>query len=480
MELDPDFIKENLIEIGKKEGLILLKEFIENSTERLIRRKALEYYGELEDGKNFNFFENIFFSDEDLEMRLIAGKVLKTNYSTHKKLISLLEYALKKMGNMEQKIFSLRTLHSIDSIKVRKIIMEYMKSIIKTRFKNNVEGITEVILKYDYKNNLPESLIEICTNLILNDYYVNVCGFLSTLRKGRIVSLDCESLAIKRIRDITGIKNLNDLEHLNIQRTKIRYLDDLHHFKNLKYLNLSYNTIQEIENLSSLADLEELDLSYNKISKIINLESLNKLKKLSLANNMVKEIENLDSLVNLEDLNLAHNKIMEIKNLENQVKLKKINLSSNRIEKLTGFEGLTNLIWLSVNNNRISQITGLSSLSNLRLLYISNNQVEKIEGLDNLLNLRKLELSNNRISYLEGLENLPELQELYLDDNSIEKLDGLDYLKNLIILHIGRNKITQFRSDDIKNQTNLNFLFLNENPLDQQSWEHYSKRFRFP
>ncbi|MFW9895955.1 MAG: hypothetical protein ACFFD7_09155, partial [Candidatus Thorarchaeota archaeon] len=221
MELDPDFIKENLSEIGKKEGLILLREFIENSTEPHIRRKALENYGELEDGKNFNFFEDIFFSDEDFEMRLIAGNVLSIKYSTHKKLISLLEYALKKLGNMEQKIFSLKALHSIDSIKARKIIMEYMKSIIKTRFKNNVKGINEVILNYDYKNSLPESLIEICTNLILNDYYVNVCGFLSTLRKGRIVSLDCESLAIKRIRDITGIKNLNDLEHLNIQRTNI-------------------------------------------------------------------------------------------------------------------------------------------------------------------------------------------------------------------------------------------------------------------
>jgi Leucine-rich repeat (LRR) protein len=113
-------------------------------------------------------------------------------------------------------------------------------------------------------------------------------------------------------------------------------------------------------------------------------------------------------------------------------------------------------------------------------LYISNNLIEKIQGLDNLFNLKKLELSGNKISNLEGLQDLLGLQELYLDNNHIEKLVGLDYLSKLIILHIGRNKISKFRSELIKNLTNLNFLYLNENPLDQQSWEHYHKRFKFP
>ena len=53
-------------------------------------------------------------------------------------------------------------------------------------------------------------------------------------------------------------------------------------------------------------------------------------------------------------------------------------------------------------------------------------------------------------------------------------------LKNLIIFHIGRNNISKFRNESIKNLTNLNFLFLNENPLDAKSWDQYKKRFRFP
>ena len=480
MELDPDVIKENLSEIGEKKALILLREIIENSTDSNIRRRALKIYGELEKGKNFDFFENLFFSDEDLQMRLIAGKVLSKGYSKHKKLIPLLEYTLKKMVNIDQKIFSLKSLSSLDSIKARKIVIDYLKMLIKTKFKEKIKSIPLEILNYEYKTNIPISVIEIWINLILNDYYVRVCGYLSSLRNGKIISLDCESLNIESISDIEGIDNLNDLEHLNIQRTKIKCIDNLQHFKNLKHLDLSHGKLEKIENLQCLIGLEELNLSYNKIRKIENLESLKELRKLSLNDNLISEIENLHFLTNLEELNLIHNKISEIKNLEKLEKLKRINLSSNQIEELTGFRYLKDLIWLSINDNKISQTKGLSYLNNLRLLYLSNNLIEKIEGLDNLSNLKKLELSSNKISHLEGLQNLVELQELYLDNNNIEKLEGLDSLSKLIILHIGRNEISKFRGEYIKNLNNLNFLFLNENPLDQQSWEHYKKRFRFP
>ena len=233
MELDPDLIKDNLMENGKKEGLILLRELVENSTDPIVRRKALENYGEFEFGNNFTFFENLFFSDEDVHMRLIAGKVLRNRYSTNKKLIPLLEYTLKKISNIEQKLFALRSLNSLDRIKTRKIVIDYLKSLIKAKFKDKIKSISREILNCDYKTSIPESVIGICINLILNDYYVKDCGYLSSLRNGKIVSLDCESLNLECIDDIVGIKNLYDLEHLNIQRTNIKKIDNLQYFKKL-------------------------------------------------------------------------------------------------------------------------------------------------------------------------------------------------------------------------------------------------------
>ena len=61
MELDPDFIKENLDQIGKKEGLAFLREWIDNSGDINIRQKTLKIYGLIEEGKNFNSEEWIIY-----------------------------------------------------------------------------------------------------------------------------------------------------------------------------------------------------------------------------------------------------------------------------------------------------------------------------------------------------------------------------------------------------------------------------------
>ena len=45
MELDPDYIIEHLDQIGKKQGLALLKEWIDSSTDQKLRQIALINYG---------------------------------------------------------------------------------------------------------------------------------------------------------------------------------------------------------------------------------------------------------------------------------------------------------------------------------------------------------------------------------------------------------------------------------------------------
>ncbi len=477
---NPDYIKENLEQIGIKEGLALLRELIDGSNDPNIRKKSLKIYGTIDNCKNFKFLEQLFLSDEDPHIKLIAGNILRDKYSDYKKIIPLLEYTLKKFINIDQKIYAIHTLNSIDNFKTRRIIIEYLKDLLKKRFKNKVKQFPKEIFSYNCNVAIPDNILEICINLILSDYYKDECGFLVTIRNGKIISLNCESSNIKNLKEIKGLSNLCNLEHLIMQRNSLTSCHNLHLLNNLKTLDLSNNKIEKIENLNNLDDLEVLNLSNNKIRIIKNLESLKRLKKLSLNNNLIKEIDNLNSLISLEDLNLSHNLIIIIRNLEVLVNLKRLNLSFNHIEKIGGLIQLSNLLWLYLNNNRLSQIEGLEILDKLKGLYLSNNCIEKIEFLDNLRNLKKLELSNNRINKLEGLDNLVELQELYLDENNIEELEGFDRLRNLIIFHIGRNNISKFRNESIRSLTNLNFLFLNENPLDMKSWDQYKKRFRFP
>ncbi len=480
MELHPDYIKENLNQIGKKEGVALLKEWIDNSSDPLMRQNALLNYGLIDEGKNFKFFEHLFLSDEDIKVRLIAGQILREKYLQNKKLIPLLNYTLNKLDNIEQQIFAIRTLNLIKSLRARKVLVEYLKDLIKKKFESRVKEFPKEIFEYDYNEAIPELFLDVCINVILNNYYTSKCGYHVSLKKGKINYLSCESSNLTKITDIESINWLKDLEHLHLHRNNIEALDGIQILKKLRTLDLSHNKLEKIENIEGLEQLEELNLSNNKIRKIEGINFLKNLKKLLLNQNSIREIENLCNLSNLEILEMSRNQINKIENLDSLLQLERVNLSFNKIEKIKALENLKNLTWLYLNGNKISKIEGLLLLENLKGLYLSSNQIERIESLENLVNLKKLELSNNQIRKIEGLQNLRELQEIYLDNNNIKEVDNLDYLCSLIMLHLGRNNISEFRRESIENLKNLNFIFLNENPLDQKSLEEYHKRLKFP
>ncbi|MFX0144388.1 MAG: leucine-rich repeat domain-containing protein [Candidatus Hodarchaeota archaeon] len=480
MELHPDYIKENLEQIGKKEALALLKELIDSSTDLKQRKKALLNFGSLEEGNNFKFFEHLFLSDEDINIRLIAGQILKEKYLQNKKLIALVSYALNKLDNVEQQIYAVRTLNLIKSSKARKVLVEYLRDLIEKEFQSREKDFPKEIFEYNYRHPIPDLFLDICINCVLNNYYTFRCGYHTSLKKGKIVYLNCESSNLTKITDIKSIDCLKDLEHLHLHRNKLITLEGVQILKNLRTLDVSYNILEKIQNLDELEQLEELILSNNKIHKIEGIESLKNLRKLYLTQNFINKIENLSSLSNLETLDLSRNQIRRIENLNMLIQLKRLNLSFNEIEEISALENLKGLMWLYLNDNKIEKIEGLMTLENLKGLYLSNNLIERIESLENLVNLKKLELSNNKISRIEGLHNLLELQELYLDNNNLKRVDNLNSLRSLIMLHLGRNNISEFRRESIEKLRNLNFIFLNENPLDQKSSEEYQKKLRFP
>ena len=82
MNLSPKYIRDNLNEIGIKEATTLLKEWIDNSNDNELRKDALKLFGEIDDGKgkNFKFYEQLFLSDEILEVSLISGSILRSKY----------------------------------------------------------------------------------------------------------------------------------------------------------------------------------------------------------------------------------------------------------------------------------------------------------------------------------------------------------------------------------------------------------------
>ena len=153
-----------------------------------------------------------------------------------------------------------------------------------------------------------------------------------------------------------------------------------------------------------------------------------------------------------------------------------IDLSSNNLEFVPIIlTELPQLQIVRIHGTKISNMDNLEKLSNLVELHLYGNRIKKIENLENLSQLRVLNLAYNQINKIEGLENLRKLQELFLDRNYIKKIEGIDRLEKLIILFLESNEISEFDNKSMENLNNLNFLFLNENPLTPQSWICYKK-----
>jgi len=479
MNLDPEYIRQNLNEIGIKEAKAILRECINNSNNSHLRKQALRVYSSIEKGKEFKFFEQLFLSDEDPTLRLLTGQILKESYLSNKKIISLLDFILNNENYIDLKFQALEILKTINTKKANKIIKDYIRKVIKLNFDGETESVLKGIIRLDDSSSISESILEIYHNILLYDHYTKTCGYTVILRNSLITLLNCEGMGLKSILDIPGFDKLVNLEYLYLQKNELSKIQNLEHLKYLKILNLGNNNIEKIENLDSLRNLEELILSNNKIIKIENL-NLKNLKKLSIDRNYITDIRNLEGLNTLESLNLSNNNISEIAELKKLNKLKYLTLSHNKINKINGLQNLHNLIMLQLNDNYIIEISGLESQINLKVLNLTNNRIEKIKNLDKLENLKKLELSNNRIQYIQGLSNLKKLQELFLDKNQIKSLEGIDGLISLIILFLENNQISEFQLKQIESLRNLNFLFLNENPLNAKSTELYKKLSRLP
>lgn len=457
--MDPIFIKDNLDQLGETEARNLLSEWIISSTDQASREDALNLFASIDNHRNFNFFEQLFLSDENHEIRFTTGKILTANYSNHDRLVPLLSFTLRKECNIDLKFLAIESLFIIDSKRTKRIIFEFLEDFFRLEH-NQITGQVPNNFLDLQDETLTRDILEYCYNLILHDFYVNQCNFYVVMRDGFIILLNVESAGLSRIHQIQGLTRLTHLEHFLLKNNRITTIENIEFLRSLKILNLSSNNITEIKIPKSLIDLEELYLSSNKLKKIKNLQHLRNLRKLYLDHNQINHIENLNNLKKLTVLNLNDNLLKEIHNLNELESLTLLNLSANIIEKISGLQNLRRLTSLYINDNKLTNIANLRGLTRLKVLNLSNNSIVRIENLEDLVNLTKLEISNNRIKKIEGLDHLLELQELFIDGNQIEKFEGLENLENLIILFLDNNKISEFSEERVKNMKCLNFDLL--------------------
>jgi len=196
-------------------------------------------------------------------------------------------------------------------------------------------------------------------------------------------NLQVLNLVNAKIRELPeSIGKLTSLKQLNVSNIKLETLESI---SNRTRLSINYirphfkeskNNIQHLpDSIKNLKNLESLNLSGNQITEIKGLDRLKNLRELSFFGCKISEIKNLDQLTNLTSLDLGNNQIAEIKGLETLTKLKSLNLGDNQITEIKGLETLTLLNRLDLTSNEIPEVKGLGALSRLNWLSLLHNPV---------------------------------------------------------------------------------------------------------
>ena len=312
---------------------------------------------------------------------------------------------------------------------------------------------------------------------------------------------------ISKISGITEsemkFKWMKNQTHLSLYNMDLNNLEDLIFFPNLTSIemgNMNLESFSGIENCSKLKMFQIVDIKakdYGALSLLKKLETVyvqGPVNLIDIVNN-IKELESLQNLsiysAQLENFDL----LRELKSIDT---LTTLNLGVNKIKDINFLKDFKNLTSLNLSRNLITDITPLKSLTKLRTLNLTTNNIKDITPLAENKELMYLHLKENpqiegdRNKYSEeGIRALDEIGKIlerngniYLDSNQLglfsnyksidlsyqrlTNLEVLDGFNQLVSLNLNSNKLTleDKRSQEIlSNMINLEFLYLQSNPL---------------
>lgn len=193
---------------------------------------------------------------------------------------------------------------------------------------------------------------------------------------------------------------------------------------------LSKQDIEEVTGCKEFDNIEDLEILFNNFAEISSLVGFPKLRRLACIDNGIKRISNLEPVsLTLQVLNLSDQDISKIENL-NLPHLRELYLHRNYIRSVGS--------------------SSLSGCPRLKKLWLCQNQITTIDGLHGVPELEELWLQSNNIVSLEGLACCSALQHLGVAGNHVSdfaEVRRLSSLKSLSVLsfqdiHFGRCPVT--------------------------------------
>ncbi len=216
-----------------------------------------------------------------------------------------------------------------------------------------------------------------------------------------------------------------------------------------KILKLSKKNLKSIPDLSGFKNLEELDLSNNKIGKVENVEGLVHLQKLNLLNNSITKMEGLENLRDLKMLWLTDNDIEVIEGIDQLPSLQVLHLGNNKIKKLEGLPASLEI--LEIDRNYISTMADLKGYIAVKEIYMQENELPVFSYDHMPESIMVLYMHHNKIKETyPPAKPLQHLIDLYLVDNPFSKLENLEHFPRLECVAFTIKNITAITSETYK------------------------------
>ncbi|MBN1974208.1 MAG: hypothetical protein JW787_11250 [Sedimentisphaerales bacterium] len=156
--------------------------------------------------------------------------------------------------------------------------------------------------------------------------------------------------------DLSPLKKLQNLQSLTIVSTQIKNYKPLFSLKKLQRLNLSmrskddHGMIADLVPIKELINLQSLELSFTNISDLEPIKEFKYLQLLDLYETQVSDLEPIKNLSNLQYLDISGTQVSNIEHLRGLTKLQRMNLIGTPVSDLESLKNLTQLKTLVINN----------------------------------------------------------------------------------------------------------------------------------
>ena len=241
----------------------------------------------------------------------------------------------------------------------------------------------------------------------------------------KLVRLDLSG-SNDRIRDLSPISRLNNLEEFHCWNCRVTDLTPLSRLSKLAWLSLGSNDrLSDLTPLSGLRNLVQLAAYYCAISDVAPLAGLTNLERLDLDWNRISDLSPLSRLRKLSSLKLSGGDIADISYLSDLTELRSLALASHDITDISPLSELRRLGWLDLSGNDVSDISALSALTELSYLNLNDVGLSNLSPMSGLKQLSRLSLMRNKIVDVSALTKLSALYSLDLRENQISDVGPL-------------------------------------------------------